>query len=123
MISLSTRIILLFLAFHVIVEAVAACIMLKNRDKLNDRARKYITVFFIASSVSSLVEIIMVISTPLEPNAYRYKSDLMWISYFCLIDVLLCGAVAPTMVECKAGILYYAAMAIVGGVPDNKRSV
>lgn len=81
MISLSTRIILLFLAFHVIVEAVAACIMLKNRDKLNDRARKYITVFFITSSVSSLVEIIMVISTPLEPNAYR------------LIDtkVILCG--------------------------------
>lgn len=81
MLSFTTRIILLFLAFHVIVEAIAACIMLKNRDKLNDRARKCITVFFITSAIASLVEIFLVIVNPLGPNAYR------------LIDtkVILCG--------------------------------
>lgn len=81
MLSLPIRIILLFLAFHVIVEAVAAYLMLRNRDKLNDRARKFITAFFITSAVASFAEIIMVIATPLEPNAYR------------LIDtqVILCG--------------------------------
>jgi AraC-like DNA-binding protein len=63
------------------VEALAAYILLKNKDEMYDRARKYITAFFITSSVASLAEIIMVIATPLEPNAYR------------LIDtqVILCG--------------------------------
>lgn len=81
MLSLSIRIILFFLAIHVIVEALAAYILLKNKDEMYDRARKCITVFFIASSVASLAEIIMVIATPLEPNAYQ------------LIDtqVILCG--------------------------------
>jgi AraC-like DNA-binding protein len=81
MLSLSIRIILFFLAIHVIVEALAAYILLKNKDEMYDRARKYITAFFITSSVASLAEIIMVIATPLEPNAYR------------LIDtqVILCG--------------------------------
>lgn len=71
MLSLSIRIILFFLAIHVIVEALAAYIMLKNKDEMYDRARKCITFFFITSSVASLAEIIMVIATPLEPNAYR----------------------------------------------------
>ena len=81
MLSLSIRIILFFLAIHVIVEALAAYILLKNKDEMYDRARKCITTFFITSSVASLAEIIMVIATPLEPNAYR------------LIDtqVILCG--------------------------------
>ncbi|MEE0950616.1 MAG: helix-turn-helix domain-containing protein [Paludibacteraceae bacterium] len=81
MLSLSIRIILFFLAIHVIVEALAAYILLKNKDEMYDRARKCITAFFITSSVASLAEIIMVIATPLEPNAYR------------LIDtqVILCG--------------------------------
>ena len=81
MLSFTTRIILLFLAFHVIVEAIAACIMLKKRDKSDDRARKCITVFFITSAIASLVEIFLVIVNPLGPNVYR------------LIDtkVILCG--------------------------------
>lgn len=81
MLSLSIRIIVLFLVVHVIVEALAAYILLKNKDGMYDRARKCITAFFITSSVASLAEIIMVIATQLEPNAYR------------LIDtqVILCG--------------------------------
>lgn len=81
MLSFTTRIILFCLVVHVIVETIAACIMLKNRDKLNDRARKYITVFFITSAIASLVEIFLVIVNPLGPNVYR------------LIDtkVILCG--------------------------------
>ena len=47
----------------------------------------------------------------------------MWISYFCLIDVLLCGTIAPSLVKCKAGILYYAALVTIGGSVDNMRSV
>ncbi len=89
MISLFTRIILLFLAFHVIVEAVAACIMLKNRDKLNDRARKCITAFFITSSVASLAEIIMIISTPLEPNAYRLIDTKVILFGFLIFALLM----------------------------------
>lgn len=81
MLSFTTRIILFCLVVHVIVETIAACIMLRNRDKADDRARKCITVFFITSAIASLVEIILVIVNPLGPNVYR------------LIDtkVILCG--------------------------------
>ena len=81
MLSLPIRIILFFLAIHVIVEALAAYILLKNKDEMYDRARKCITVFFITSAIASLVEIFLVIVNPLGPNVYR------------LIDtkVILCG--------------------------------
>ena len=81
MLSFTTRIILFCLVVHVIVETIAACIMLKKRDKSDDRARKYISVFFITSAIASLVEIILVIVNPLGPNVYR------------LIDpkIILCG--------------------------------
>ena len=81
MLSFTTRIILFCLVVHVIVETIAACIMLKKRDKSDDGARKCISVFFITSAIASLVEIILVIVNPLGPNVYR------------LIDpkIILCG--------------------------------
>lgn len=89
MISLFTRIILFFLGVHVIVEAVAACIMLKNRDKLNDRARKCITIFFIASAIASMFEIIMVVTNPLEPNVYRLIDTKVILSGFLIFALLM----------------------------------
>lgn len=89
MISLFTRIILLFLGVHVIVEAVAACIMLKNRDKLNDRARKCITTFFIASAIASMFEIIMVVTNPLELNAYRLIDTKVILFGFLIFALLM----------------------------------
>ena len=101
MLSFTTRIILLFLAFHVIVETIAACIMLKKRDKSDDRARKCITVFFITSAIASLVEIFLVIVDPLGPNVYRLIDTkvilcgfLIFALYFTL-SVLCCFSISP----------------------------
>lgn len=89
MLSFTTRIILLFLAFHVIVETIAACIMLKKRDKSDDRARKCIIVFFITSAIASLVEIFLVIVDPLGPNVYRLIDTKVILCGFLIFSLLM----------------------------------
>ena len=87
--ELTSIINLILLGVHIFVQLVAAILIYIKHHSPQNRAWRYIFVFFVISAIASTVEIALVTTHSFAPNSYKLLDPLINISGFYIFAILL----------------------------------
>ena len=88
--ELTSIINLILLGVHIFVQLVAAILIYIKHHSPQNRAWRYIFVFFVISAMASTVEVALVTTHSFAPNSYKLLDPLINISGFYIFAILLC---------------------------------